>query len=84
MPSRNEVTTRTKRAVRTWSDPPKGTLIFLDTILASLRPNYMTELRASVNGEFEGENNMPISAKDWNKLNPKTVRMIRDEVNKRV
>jgi hypothetical protein len=74
MLSTNEVTARTKLAVKEWSHPPEGTPIYLDTRLVELRSNYLEELRNEVNREFRGEPGMPISKPDWEELAPTIVR----------
>lgn len=77
-----QVTFRTKEAVRRWADLPGSHPIFLDTELSDLNPD-IDALLLFVNEEFENDPKypgFPITAGEWDNLDPETVRDVRDEV----
>ena len=79
-----QVTAHTKAAVRSWANLSDATPIALDDSLESLRRNFINDLRIKMNVEFENQPGFPISSEDWLALDPKIVRTVRDDAQKRV
>jgi hypothetical protein len=78
-----ELTRRVKNAVRIWADLPDAKVL-LDDKLSKFQKNDLEGLRVRVNEEFKGEKGFPITSPEWTLLDPKIVRDVRDEVDKRI
>lgn len=78
-----EVTKRTKDAVRIWSNKPNA-VVLLDDKLDKFRTGAREPLRRRVNEQFSPlDGDFPISPVDWQALNAKTVREVRDDAKSR-
>ena len=84
MAQETEVTRRTKKAVRSWAHLPEDKGLILDRKLSDLKPNAKLELLSAINDEFEKKKNLPIDRSEWEKASPKSVRDVRDLVEKHV
>ena len=84
--SQLQVTIRTKQAIRQWADLQPSEPIFLDHQLSRFRANGLDELLVTLNREFENDPQFPrfpVTAGQWQALDPETVRDVRDEVRRR-
>ena len=83
MTNEAETTTRAKQVIANWA-AVDAKVITLDTRLSRLRSNHTDELRASMNREFSGEGDFPITPPEWDEADPKRVRDVRDLADKKL
>ena len=79
-----EVTERTTAAIRKWANLADTTPVLLNDVLDKFRLNARNDLRVKVNVAFTGQSGFPIGSAEWQQLDPKDVRTVRDDAQKRV
>lgn len=78
-----EITRRTKDAIREWAEDPNAQVVLADK-LSKFQNADLDTLRVRMNGQFSGENGFPITTKQWDKLQLKIVKDVRDAAKKRL